>query len=75
MDYMKESEQVSITQITTAYVFCVMVGALSVSNALLHSKSLIDIAGWSVAALAAVAGIVLCTRKIGQSVNGKSLKA
>lgn len=66
---MKESEQVSITQITTAYVFCLMFGALAVSNAFLHSKSLIDVAGWSIATLAALAGIVLCTRKIGNSLK------
>jgi hypothetical protein len=69
MDYMKESEQVRITQIATAYVFCLIVGGLSVLNAILHSNSLLTIAGCSITALAAIAGIVYCTRKIGNSLK------
>jgi hypothetical protein len=69
MDYMKENEQVAITQIATAHVFCLMVAGLSVLNAFLHSNSPFAIGGWSLLAIAAIAGIVHCTRKIGESLK------
>jgi hypothetical protein len=69
MDYMKESEQVSITQIATAYVFCLVVGGLSVLNAFLHANSLLTIVGCSIVAIASVAGIVSCTQKIAESLK------
>ncbi len=64
MDYMKESDQVAITEIATAYVFCLFVAGLSILNAFLHSNSLVIIGGSIVAAIAAVAGIVSLTRKM-----------
>jgi hypothetical protein len=69
MDYMKESAQVSITQIATAYVFCLMVGGLSVLNAFLHANSLLALSVCGIAATAAIAGVVYCTRKIGDSLK------
>ena len=69
MDYMKESSQVAITQIATAYVFCLIVGGLSILNAFLHTNSPLTLAESGIAALAAVAGIVYCTRKIGDSLK------
>jgi hypothetical protein len=67
MDDMKESARVSITQIATAYVFCLMVGGLSVLNAFLHANSLLTISVCSIVAIAAIAGVVYCTRKTGDS--------
>ncbi len=64
MDYMKESDQVAITQIATAYVFCLFVAGLSILNAFLHSNSMVTIAASGIATIAAVIGIAYCTRKM-----------
>jgi hypothetical protein len=69
MDYMKESGQVAITQIATAYVFCLIVGGLSILNAFLHANSPLTLAESGIAAVAAIAGIVYCTRKIADSLK------
>jgi hypothetical protein len=64
MDYLKESDQVAVTQIATAYVFCLFVAGLSVLNAFLHSNSLVIVGGSSIVAIAAVTGIVCLTRRM-----------
>jgi hypothetical protein len=69
MDYLKESEQVSITQIVTAYVSCLMICTLSVVNATLHSKSPLIVVGWSILAMATIVSVVYGTRKIGNSLK------
>jgi hypothetical protein len=69
MDYLNESEQISITQIVTAYVFCLMVCALSLLNASLHSKSPLIVGAWSAVAAATIAAVVYCTRRINASLN------
>jgi hypothetical protein len=58
----KSTHDVSITRIACLYVVCLIVGGLSVLNAFLHTNSIVVILGCSAAALAAVAGIVYCTR-------------
>jgi len=68
MDYLNESEQISITQIVTAYVFCLMVCALSL-NASLHSKSLLIAGAWTAVAVATIASVVYYARKINASLN------
>jgi len=68
MDYLKENEQVSITQIVTACVFGLMVCAFCV-NASLHSKSPLVAGSWSIVAIATIAAVVYCTRKIGDSLK------
>lgn len=66
---MNESDQVWITQITTAYVFFLFLGVFSVVSALHNSNSFLTLSGSGVAALAAIAGIVYCTRRIGDSLR------
>jgi hypothetical protein len=69
MDYMKENAQVSITQITTAYVSCVFIVALSIVNALLHSNSLLIVAGSAVAGIVATAVMLCFIQKLGRSLK------
>lgn len=69
MDYMKENEQVWITQVITAFLFFIIVGVLSVLNIFLHADSLLAIGLCCVAAVVAVAGIIQCTKRIGASLR------
>ncbi len=69
MDFMKEPNQVSITQIATLYVACLIAGGFSILNAFLHANSPLYVLGSIVFALAAIAGIVFCTRQIGRTLK------
>jgi hypothetical protein len=65
----KNTQDVSITRIACLYVVCLIVGGLSILNAFLHANSIVVMLGCSAAALAAVAGIVYCTRSAFRTLN------
>jgi protein-S-isoprenylcysteine O-methyltransferase Ste14 len=65
----QRTNDVSITRIAVLYVVCLIVGGLSVLNAFLHPNSAATILGCSVAAIAAIAGFIYCTRAVVRTLN------
>jgi hypothetical protein len=65
----KGTNEVSITRIAFVYVVCLVVGGLSVLTAFLHANSAPIVLACGVAALAAIGGIIYCTRKIGRTLS------
>ena len=63
------TNNVSITRIASLYVICLIIGGLSILNAFLHANSIFVLLGCGFAALAAIAGIVYCTRKVVRTLN------
>jgi hypothetical protein len=65
----KDTNDISISPLACLYVVCLIVGGLAVLNAFLHANSIVVMLGCSAAALAAVAGIVYCTRRVVRTLN------
>lgn len=63
------TSDVSVTWIAFVYIVCLIVGGLAVLNAFLHANSVPTVIACSAAALAAIAGIIYSTRKIGRTLS------